>query len=174
MSPKRMQPATECPANVFDDAHAKYGLDAASLMRYSADIASANHSSFMGCHVLPGLYRSMFWNIFSVSGPKIFRKQLRLARPQTFFTPVTRYCAGAAARPSSVAVGSRKMVRYGRPAGKRAALSPKTREKAVADQDDVGWPFGMLREYSLLGVDAVDQRRPTDQHQEDRDGIPFL
>jgi hypothetical protein len=26
------------------------------------------------------------------------------------------------------------------------ALSPKTREKAVADQDDVGWPFGMLRE----------------------------
>jgi hypothetical protein len=63
---------------------------------------------------------------------------------------------------SSVAVGSKKMVRYGRPAGKRAALSPKTREKAVADQDDVGWPFGMLREYSLLGVDAVDQRRPTD------------
>src|SRR5205809_7403203 len=32
----------------------------------------------------------------------------------------------------------------------RAALSPKTREKAVADQDDVGWPFGMLRDYSLL------------------------
>jgi hypothetical protein len=63
---------------------------------------------------------------------------------------------------SSVAVGSRKMVRYGRPAGKRAALSPKTWKKAVADQDDVGWPLGMLREYSLLGVDAVDQRRPTD------------
>ena len=63
---------------------------------------------------------------------------------------------------SSVAVASRKMVRYGRPAGKRAALLPKTGEKAVADQDDVGWPFGMLRDYSLLGVDAVDQRRPTD------------
>jgi hypothetical protein len=47
---------------------------------------------------------------------------------------------------SSVAVGSRKMVRYGRPAGMRAALSPKTGEKAVADQDDVGWPLGMLRE----------------------------
>jgi len=52
------------------------------------------------------------------------------------------------------------MVGYGRLGGKRAALSPKTREKAVADQDDVGWPLGMLREYSLLGVDAVDQRRP--------------
>src|SRR5260370_11045623 len=34
---------------------------------------------------------------------------------------------------SSVAVGSKKVVRYGRPAGMRAALSPKTREKAVAD-----------------------------------------
>ena len=61
---------------------------------------------------------------------------------------------------SSMAVGSKTVVRYGRPAGKRAALSPKTGEKAVADQDDIGWPFGMLREYSLLGVDAVDQRRP--------------
>src|SRR5207248_2792346 len=29
---------------------------------------------------------------------------------------------------------------------KRAALSPNTGEKAVADQDDVGRPFGMLRE----------------------------
>src|SRR5438552_4108623 len=47
---------------------------------------------------------------------------------------------------SSMAVGSKTMVRYGRPGGKRAALSPKTREKAVADQDDVGRPFGMLRE----------------------------
>ena len=75
---------------------------------------------------------------------------------------------------SSVAVGSKKMVRYGRPAGKRAALLPKTREKAVADQGDVGWPLGMLRNYSLLGVDAVHQRRPTDQHQEERNGIPFL
>ena len=75
---------------------------------------------------------------------------------------------------SSVAVGSKKMVRYGRPAGKQAALSPKTREKAVADQDNVGWPFGMLREYSLLGMNAIDQRRPTDQHQEERNGIPFL
>jgi hypothetical protein len=63
---------------------------------------------------------------------------------------------------SSVAVGSKKIVRYGRPAAMRAALSPKTGEKAVADQDDVGWPLGMLREYLLLGVDAVDQRRPTD------------
>ncbi|SRR6266480_723653 len=63
---------------------------------------------------------------------------------------------------SSMAVDSKKMVPYGRPAGMRAALSPKTREKAVADQDDIGWPFGMLRECSLLGVDAVDQRRPTD------------
>jgi len=67
---------------------------------------------------------------------------------------------------SSVAVGSRKMVRRGRPGGMRTALSPKTREKAVADQDDVGWPFGMLRDYSLLGMNAVDQRRPTDQNQQ--------
>ena len=52
--------------------------------------------------------------------------------------------------------------------------SPKTGEKAVGDQNDVGWPFGMLREYSLLGLDAVDQRRPTHQHQEERNGIPFL
>ncbi len=46
----------ECPANVFDDAHAKHGLNAASLMRYSADIASASHSSSVGCHVLSGLF----------------------------------------------------------------------------------------------------------------------
>jgi hypothetical protein len=56
----------------------------------------------------------------------------------------------------------------------QAALSPETWEKAVADQNDIGWPFGMLREYSLFGVDAVGQRRPTDQHQEERNGIPFL
>ena len=48
-------------------------------------------------------------------------------------------------------------------------MSPNTWEKAVADQTDVSGPFGMLRQYSLLGVDAVDERRPTDQHQEDRD-----
>jgi len=66
------------------------------------------------------------------------------------------------------------MVPYGRPVDIRAALSPKTGEKAIADQDDIGWPLGMLREYSLLGVDAVDQRGPTNQHQEERDGIPFL
>jgi len=54
------------------------------------------------------------------------------------------------------------MVPYGRPVDIRAALSPKTGEKAIADQDDIGWPLGMLREYSLLGVDAVDQRCPTD------------
>lgn len=67
-------------------------------------------------------------------------------------------------RTESVFRGGRqqKMVPYGRLAGMRAALSPETREKAVADQHDVGWPFGMLREYSLLGVDAVHQRRPTD------------
>jgi hypothetical protein len=76
--------------------------------------------------------------------------------------------------PSSVAVGSKRIVRYGRPADIRAALSPKTGEKAVADQDDIGWPLGMLREYSLLGINAVDKRRPTDQHQEERNGIPFL
>jgi hypothetical protein len=56
----------------------------------------------------------------------------------------------------------------------RTALSPKTREKAVADQDDIGWPFGMLREQSFLGLNAVNQRRPTNQHEEERDGIPFL
>jgi hypothetical protein len=66
------------------------------------------------------------------------------------------------------------VARYDRPAGMRAALSPETGEKAVADQGDVGWPFGMLREYSLLGVDAINERRPTDQYQEERDGIPFL
>jgi hypothetical protein len=46
----------------------------------------------------------------------------------------------------------------------RAALSPKTGEKAVANQGDVGWPSGMLREYLLLGVNAIDERGPTDQH----------
>src|SRR5207248_7968075 len=60
------------------------------------------------------------------------------------------------------------------PSHKQAALSPKTGEKTVANQDDVGRPFGMLRENSLLGVDAVDQRRPTHQYQEERDRIPFL
>ena len=44
----------------------------------------------------------------------------------------------------------------------RRFFSPKTAEKAVAGQDDIGWPFGMLREYSLLGVDAVHKRHPTD------------
>src|SRR6266511_2420494 len=39
----------------------------------------------------------------------------------------------------------------------RTALSPKTREKAVPDQGDVGWPSGMLREYPLLSADAVVQ-----------------
>jgi len=63
---------------------------------------------------------------------------------------------------------------FGVRAGMRAALSPKTREKAVADQDDIGWPFGMLREQSFLGLNAVNQRRPTKQHEEERDGIPFL
>src|SRR4029077_14961568 len=32
----------------------------------------------------------------------------------------------------------------------------------------------MLRDYSLLSVDAVDQRHPTNQYQEERDEIPFL
>src|SRR6202035_1198364 len=32
----------------------------------------------------------------------------------------------------------------------------------------------MLREYSLLSVDAVDQRHATNQYQEERDEIPFL
>ena len=67
-----------------------------------------------------------------------------------------------------------KMVQYSRPAGMQAALSPKTWEKAVADQNDVGWPFGMVREHSLLSVDAVDQRHPTNQYKEDRNEIPFL
>jgi hypothetical protein len=53
-------------------------------------------------------------------------------------------------------------------------LSPDTGEKAVARQNYVSWPSGMLRDYSLLGVDAVDQRDPTNQYQEDRDEIPFL
>jgi len=56
----------------------------------------------------------------------------------------------------------------------QAALSPKTWEKAIADQTDIGWPFGMLRKYSLLSVDAADQRYPAYQHQEKRDEIPFL
>jgi hypothetical protein len=73
-----------------------------------------------------------------------------------------------------VAIASRKMVPQGRPAGIPAALSPKTGEKAIAHQDYIGRPFGMLREYSLLSVDAVDQRHPTNQYQEERDEIPFL
>src|SRR5207249_2415341 len=50
----------------------------------------------------------------------------------------------------------------GKDPGKRNAWIILYALQAVADQDDVGWPFGMLRDYSLLGVDAVDQRRPTD------------
>jgi hypothetical protein len=52
--------------------------------------------------------------------------------------------------------------------------SPDTGEKAVAHQNRIGRPFGMLREHSLLSVDAVDQRHPTNQYQEERDEIPFL
>src|SRR6476659_1796190 len=55
-----------------------------------------------------------------------------------------------------------------------AALSPKTGEKPVANLGEVGRPSRILRDYSLLGVDAVDERRPTDQHQEDSDEVPFL
>lgn len=51
--------------------------------------------------------------------------------------------------------------RYSRPTAMQATLSPKTGEKAVPDQNDVRWPFGMLRNYSLLSVNAVDERRPT-------------
>src|SRR5947208_7246168 len=32
----------------------------------------------------------------------------------------------------------------------------------------------MLREYPLLGMDAVDQRCPADQYEKDGNGIPFL
>jgi hypothetical protein len=53
-------------------------------------------------------------------------------------------------------------------------LSPNTGEKAVTDRDYVGWPFDMLREHSLLSVNAVDQRNPTNQYQEERNEIPFL
>src|SRR5439155_3196187 len=56
----------------------------------------------------------------------------------------------------------------------QAALSPNTGNEAVPDRDDVDWPFGMLREYPLLGVDAVDQRCPTNQYEKDGNGIPFL
>ena len=55
-----------------------------------------------------------------------------------------------------------------------SGLSPNPGEKAVAHQNYVGWPLGMLREHSLLGVDAVDQGHPTNQYQEKRDKIPFL
>src|SRR5882724_12479476 len=43
----------------------------------------------------------------------------------------------------------------------RAALSPHSREKTVPNQDDIGRPLGMLRDYPLLSVDAIDQRCPT-------------
>ena len=48
------------------------------------------------------------------------------------------------------------------------------REKAVVRHTYVGWPFGMLGEHSLLSVNAVDERHPTNQYQEDRNEIPFL
>jgi hypothetical protein len=32
----------------------------------------------------------------------------------------------------------------------------------------------MLREHSLLGVDTVEERYPTNQYQDERDRIPFL
>src|SRR5438093_7197846 len=56
----------------------------------------------------------------------------------------------------------------------QAALSPNTGNEAVPGQGDVDWPFGMLREYPLLGVDAVDQRCPTDQYEKECNEIPFL
>src|SRR5262245_64324016 len=56
----------------------------------------------------------------------------------------------------------------------RAVPSPKTGDKAIANNGDVGWPFGMFAEYQFFGVDAVDERLPTDQYQENGDKIPFL
>jgi hypothetical protein len=41
-------------------------------------------------------------------------------------------------------------------------LSPKAWEKAIAHQLDVSWPFSMVRKHSLLGANAVYQRRPAD------------
>ena len=105
--------------------------------------------------------------ILSVSGPEIFLVS-------NVFGTTGLVAQSSAPSRSSVVVGSAKMVRYCRLADMRAALSPNTGEKAVAHQGGVGWPFGMLRDYSLLGVDAVDQRRPTDQDQEERGKIPFL
>src|SRR5262245_21113168 len=58
--------------------------------------------------------------------------------------------------------------------GMQKGLSPNAGDDAVSDRGDVRFPFGVLREYSLFGMDAVDQRPPTDQHQKKCNKIPFL
>jgi hypothetical protein len=57
---------------------------------------------------------------------------------------------------------------------RHVTLSPNTGEKAVAHRDHVDRPFGMLGEHSLLSVNAVDERHPTNQYQQERYEIPFL
>jgi hypothetical protein len=56
----------------------------------------------------------------------------------------------------------------------RAAASPHAHEQAVANRRDIGWPLGISREYSLLGNNAVDHSRPTEQDQKQRSQIPYL
>src|SRR5262249_47005929 len=68
---ERNQPR-ERPAYEFHHAHAKYGLTAVSLMRYSVDTASAGHVSSVAFPLLSGLKRSRLSNVFSVSRPKSF------------------------------------------------------------------------------------------------------
>jgi len=51
---------------------------------------------------------------------------------------------------------------------------PETGKQAVAHQDDVGRPSGILREYPLLGVNAVEQGCPPRYHQQRCAEIPFL
>jgi len=51
---------------------------------------------------------------------------------------------------------------------------PETGDDAVADQGDIGRPSGIMREYPLLGEDAVEQRCPPCHHHQRCAEIPFL
>jgi len=125
-----------------DTAHCEY------LTTIRRNFVSSISSFIEGRITANGMHRSLLYAVLPVAASlqnrhfvmrnQTNRKNKVLSFPVWEIHPVESR--------SSVAVGSRKMVRYGRPAGKRAALLPKTGEKAVADQDDVGWPFGMLRE----------------------------
>jgi hypothetical protein len=104
---------------------------------------------------LVGIVSFRALEILSVSGSKIFVVS-------NVFGTAGLVPQGSAPSRSSVVVSSRGWSdTVDQQTCQRRAL-PKAGQNAVAHSRYVGWPLGMLREYSLLGVDAVNQRRPTD------------